>query len=82
VEYPGYGSNFNTGITSAQLIRSDAIQVVNYLTKELGLLPQDLLLFGRSMGTGVCTFLADYLEGVGGLILFSPFYSITQVAAT
>ena len=53
VEYPGYGVHWDHGICSEKRMLSDAKHVITYLMKELMISGEDIILFGRSMGTGV-----------------------------
>ena len=41
----------------------------------------DVILFGRSLGTGVATYLASLNESPYALILVSPFSTIKKVAS-
>lgn len=52
--------------------------IYNYITQETNLREKDLLIFGRSMGSGPATFLASKYNP-GGLILMSPYTSIKNV---
>jgi uncharacterized protein len=53
VEYPNYGVHWDHGICTENLLMEDANHVLNYLLKELLIAPSDLIIYGRSMGTGV-----------------------------
>ena len=53
LEYPGYGVHWDHGICTENLLMEDANHVLNYLLKELLIAPSDLIIYGRSMGTGV-----------------------------
>lgn len=46
----------------------------------MGIKPQNVLIFGRSIGTGPATYLASKFK-VGGLIIMSPYTNIKTVAA-
>jgi hypothetical protein len=62
LEYPGYG--IYPGSPSAEGILEDAICVWEYLTDPDGDIkynPKDIILFGRSLGTGPATELAAYV---------------------
>lgn len=76
VEYPGYG--IYPGQASAQRLIEDAGQVFSYLTTIGGLDSHDILLFGRSIGTGPATYLASE-HRVGALVLMSGYTSIRSV---
>ena len=51
----------------------------DYLTLRLGIKSQNIILFGRSIGSGPATHIAAHRK-VGGLILMSPYTSIRDVA--
>mmetsp|Transcript_20299 Transcript_20299/g.49815 ORF Transcript_20299/g.49815 Transcript_20299/m.49815 type:complete len:430 (+) Transcript_20299:144-1433(+) len=84
-ELRGYG--FNHGISGESAICSDIRDVYDYFTKTNpeGKFPhQNIILWGRSIGSGPTTWLASKLaeekEEVAGLILQSPFTSIKAAA--
>lgn len=57
VEYPGYGQ-YKGSPTSAQIIK-DAETVFDFLIQEIGYEPKNILVFGRSIGSGPATHLAS-----------------------
>ena len=77
VEYPGYG--IYKGKPSAAKILEDADYVFSFLTKMLGVRPSDIIVFGRSIGSGPATYLASKHK-VFSLLLMSPYTSIRSVA--
>lgn len=76
VEYPGYG--LYKGNPSEESILEDAEAVYEYLTQEMNLDPKNMIVFGRSIGSGPATWLASKRE-VGILVLMSAFTSIRGV---
>lgn len=74
VEYPGYGI-YRTEDTSEEAILRDAEAVFDYLTDECKIDSKDIILFGRSLGSGPSSYLAS-IKDPGALILMSPFTSI------
>lgn len=78
VEYPGYGL-YKTSKPSEAQIKEDAEIVYNYLTKCVGINESDIILFGRSMGTGPTTYLASFKKP-HALLLMSPYTSIKEAA--
>jgi pimeloyl-ACP methyl ester carboxylesterase len=76
VEYPGYG--LYKGKSSASRVTDDALNVFNYLTKSMGLDPRDIIVFGRSIGTGPATWLATHFNPCA-LLLMSPYTSLKSV---
>lgn len=76
VEYPGYG--VYKGQSSSKEICKDAETVFDFLVSEFSISPKNILLFGRSIGSGPATHLAS-CRNVGGLILMSPYTSLKAV---
>ena len=81
-DYRGYGDN--PGAPSEDAITSDARAVWRYATKERGVAPQRILLYGESLGGAVATRLASDVCAAGtppaGLILRSTFSTLGDVA--
>ncbi len=77
MEYPGYG--IYEGKASADKILWDAENVYLYLTSKLGISEDNLVVFGRSIGTGPAVFLASNYSPKC-LLLMSAYTSIKQVA--
>jgi len=74
VEYPGYG--LLSGMTpSEDGVYEVALTAFRFLVDEIGVRYSQIILFGRSLGSGPATFLAAQYP-VGGLILVSAFSSI------
>ena len=61
VEYPGFGLHFKRGVTSTPEVKYEARKILRFLNQELGIKNKQLILFGRSMGTGVACYLASLL---------------------
>jgi pimeloyl-ACP methyl ester carboxylesterase len=80
VEYPGYGIYRDESSTD-QIIEEDAARVYEYLVDEFGVKEKDILLFGRSLGSGPASYLAAK-KNPGMLVLMSPFTSIKDVAGS
>jgi abhydrolase domain-containing protein 17 len=76
VEFPGYG--IYPGSPSAKSILEDANTVFDYLTDQVGWSNKDIILFGRSLGTGPATELAAFKDP-GALLLMSAYTSIRGV---
>ena len=74
VEYPGYGL-YKSSQPDEEAIKEDALSIYDYLTLCVGIREKDILLFGRSMGSGPTSYLASVREPYG-LILMSPYTSI------
>lgn len=78
VEYSGYGLYKTSGPNEAQ-IKEDSEIIAEYLTKCVGIREEDLIFFGRSMGSGPATHLAS-LYNAYTLLLMSPYTSIKDIS--
>ena len=76
-DYRGYGKS--EGKPSEQGLYSDAEAAYRYVTGELGVPAERVVIFGRSLGSGVATHLALH-EPCAGLILESAFTSVPAMA--
>lgn len=76
VEYPGYG--LYKGAPSETQIQADSEAVFDYFTNKLNIHPKDIIIFGRSIGSGPATWLASR-KNIGALVLMSAFTSIRAV---
>lgn len=78
VEYPGYGLYKSSRPDEAKM-REDADTVFEYLTRICGVREQDIILWGRSMGSGPSSYLASRVR-CHSLLLMSAYTSIRDVA--
>jgi abhydrolase domain-containing protein 17 len=80
-DYRGYGTS--QGKPSEQNAYEDIEAAYQYLTTALNISPSQIILYGRSLGSGTSVEIASR-EPIAGLILESPFTStfrvITQIA--
>ena len=76
VEFPGYG--IYPGSPCSKNILEDANTVFDYLVNNVGWKSKDIILFGRSLGTGPATELASRKDP-GALLLMSAYTSIRGV---
>jgi len=76
-DYSGYGQS--GGTASEQQTYADARIAWDYLTHTRGVAPGRIIVFGRSLGAGVATWLATQ-ETPAGLILESAFTSVPALA--
>jgi len=76
LEYPGYG--IYPGQPSAEQMLEDALSVWEYLTLELGLKRSEIILFGRSLGSGPAIELAAHANPCA-LLLMTAYLSIREV---
>jgi fermentation-respiration switch protein FrsA (DUF1100 family) len=81
-EYEGYADT--VGQPGEKSCYEDADAAYKYLTEILLIKPEQLVLYGRSLGSGPSCYLAERLSKnkvrLGGLILQSPVLSIYRVA--
>jgi len=77
VEYPGY--SIYKAEKSAETILEDALIVFDYLTESLNINPENIIVFGRSIGSGPATYLCSQRKP-SALVLMSPFTSLRAVA--
>lgn len=78
VEYPGYGLYKNRG-ADEKVIKEDALVIYDYLTTVVGLQEENIILFGRSMGSGPSSYLAAVRKPFS-LVLMSAYTSIQNAA--
>jgi uncharacterized protein len=78
VNYRGYGGT--KGRPSQQALFEDALAIYDYALGPGGADPQDIVVMGRSLGSGVATMLAAR-RNPRAVVLITPFDSITAVAA-
>lgn len=73
-EYPGYG--IYPGEATCNKILTDALVLYKFLQNTLHMNVKDLVIIGRSIGSGPASWLAS--QGTGALILLSPYISISE----
>ena len=78
IEYPGYGL-YKTSKADENQIKEDAETIYDYLTKCVGVPENDIILFGRSMGSGPTSYLSSIRKPCC-LLLMSPYTSIKEAA--
>lgn len=76
-DYRGYGKS--TGHPTEKGVLTDARAARDWLAKHVGVSPQDIILYGESLGGGVVVDLAGK-DGARGLMLESTFTSLPDVA--
>lgn len=77
LEYRGYFGN--PGSPSEEGLYEDARSAINFLVNEKNISSENIILIGRSLGTGVAIKMATEFD-LHSLILFSPYDSIAEVA--
>ena len=78
VEYPGYGICFRE-TKDAQTIKIRAKRTYDFLTQEFGFEEKDIIVFGRSIGSGPAIDLAAQTHPCA-LVLMSAYTSLKNVA--
>lgn len=78
VEYPSYGL-YKDAEPTEQRFKEDALLIYDYLITVAGLRESDIILFGRSMGSGPSSYLAS-IRKPHCLILMSAYTSIQNAA--
>ncbi len=77
-DYRGYGQSGGSPSEAGLLMDGRAAR--DWLAQRAGIAPNEVVLMGRSLGTGVVVDLAAN-DGAGGLILQAPFTSLPDIAA-
>jgi alpha-beta hydrolase superfamily lysophospholipase len=75
LDYPGFGKS--TGVFSEQKLYDYALEV--YILARSRWKPSQIILYGKSLGTGIAAQLAD-VRDCRRLILETPYYSLESVA--
>jgi len=79
VEYPGYWNHFGRGISTADEIKSESKIILDFVLEDMKIPISQVIVLGQSMGTGVaCNLVSQMTTPCCALILFSPYYSITE----
>lgn len=79
IDYRGYGKSQGDFPSELQLYQ-DSQAAWNYLTQERNISPQQIIIYGESLGGAIALDLAIKNPNAGGLILQSTFTSMAEVA--
>jgi pimeloyl-ACP methyl ester carboxylesterase len=79
VDYRGYGTS-SPGNANGIRATQDARAALNYLIQIRHVPVGNIIIFGRSIGTGIASQLAFETPQAAGLILISPFTTLNDVA--
>lgn len=79
VEYRGYGTSSPLQ-TSGKTTREDALAALRYLEQVRHVAASDVVICGRSIGSGVAVQLALDRPDVAGMVLLTPITSVADVA--
>ena len=77
MNYRGYGDS--EGSPSQSALLADAINIYDEIVRKRSIQPEQVVLMGRSLGSGVAVYLASK-RFVKGLILVAPYDSLVNVA--
>lgn len=77
VNYRGYGDS--SGEPSEQAMKDDALSILDQATLRFDFNPDQVVLMGRSLGSGVAAHVAARRDTLG-LVMITPYDSITAVA--
>lgn len=76
VDYRGYGTS--TGVPSEKGLYEDAVSGYTYLVETMGIRPEEIVVYGESLGAAVAIELACRVP-VGGLVLEGAFTSVADM---
>lgn len=79
VEYPGYGLLHGIATSSEAALKEVTLTAFRFILDELKVAYEQVILFGRSVGSGPTVYLASRFP-VGGLILVAAFASVREAA--
>lgn len=77
VNYRGYGQS--DGKPGEEVLKRDALEIFDEILKRPDVDPNNVVLMGRSLGTGIATYVAAHRPHAG-VILVSPFDNMASVA--
>lgn len=78
MEYPGYGV-YDSPKDELTILK-DSLILFDFLIDTLKFAPENIIVFGRSIGTGPATYLASQRKHIMLLLLFSPFIRLKEIA--
>ncbi len=78
IDYRGYGKSSGR-IKREQHIYTDGLTAWNYLILEKRIHPEDIIIWGRSLGGAVSAEIAQF-KNIAALVLESTFYSLDEIA--
>lgn len=77
INYRGYGKS--SGTPSESVLFSDALTIYDYVAAKTGVDKRRIVAMGRSLGSGVATYLATQ-RPLAAVVLVTPYDSMTAVA--
>lgn len=79
IDYRGYGAS--SGTPSEEGTYQDALAAWDHLIRQQGLTPQQIVLFGESLGGSIAAWLAAR-HTPAGLVIYASFTSVPELART
>jgi len=79
VDYRGYGATYQTMPPSEASLCEDAQAAWNYLVEKRGFRPEQILIYGHSLGGAVAIDLAAKQPEAGGLVVECSFTSVKDI---
>ena len=81
VEYPGYGIFYQNKESpiNPQKMKEDGEVVYDFLTNQMGFEHKNVIVMGRSIGTGPAIYLASVKKQIKMLSLISPYTSVEDL---
>jgi len=79
-EYPGYAGTLGAAAPSERHTYAAALSAFDALTKTHGIARERIVVYGKSLGSAVATYVAEHRYGVKALVLVSPLLSAFRVA--
>jgi pimeloyl-ACP methyl ester carboxylesterase len=81
-DFAGYGLH-TCKVPSEYECQQDVLTVYNYLIHKKHVYPHNIVLYGRSLGSGIACYLANYLNNKHiKLILVSPLLSVNNIVTS
>lgn len=79
LEYRGYGTNKKTNFDENRM-KKDVNSAYKYLTEDLKVSPEDIIVVGHSMGGALATMFASKHPEINSLVLISPITNLNGIS--
>jgi len=79
IDYRGFGATFGQFTPSEASVFADVDQVWRHLTQQRGFTPQQIVIYGHSLGGAIAVELATRYPSAAGLIVESSFTSVKDM---
>jgi pimeloyl-ACP methyl ester carboxylesterase len=80
VDYRGFGKSRRGGKPNEAKVYEDAAAAWNHLTQKRGIKPQQIFIYGHSLGAAIAVELATHHPDAAGLVAESAFTSVPDMA--